>query len=157
MSDLLKKNKWFAHSLIYHEQTEGISHSCSFVMSDLSDLLTVAHLTWAIRSQLLICPERSELIAHSRSFDLSNLSEWAMSKWGMSKWANSQSCLVLNFQIRHWFFFILKAQIYLKEKQFFCFCRFMCDWICSMKGEMAHYSVGQTILGTAWSNMAKQS
>ena len=27
---------------------------------------------WAIRSQLLICPERSEQIAHSRSFDLSD-------------------------------------------------------------------------------------
>ena len=43
----------------------------------LSELLTVDHLswaTWAIHSQLLICPEQ---ITHSRSFDLSNLSEWA--------------------------------------------------------------------------------
>ena len=49
-------------------------------MSDLSDSLPVALLTWAtwaIYSQSLICPERSERITHSRSFDLSNLSEWA--------------------------------------------------------------------------------
>ena len=30
--------------LIYHEQPEGVAHGCSFVMSDLSDSLTVAHL-----------------------------------------------------------------------------------------------------------------
>ena len=50
---------------------------CSFIMIDLSQLLTVAHLswvTWAIRSQLLICSEQSERIAHSRSFDVI---EWA--------------------------------------------------------------------------------
>ena len=57
-------------------------------MSDLSELLTVAHLswaTWAIRSQLLRCLERSERIPHSCSFDLSEMSEWA-NEW----WANSQ-------------------------------------------------------------------
>ena len=48
-------------------------------------LLTWA--TWAICSQLLICPERSEQIAHSCSFDLRDLSKLAMSKW-----ANSQPC-----------------------------------------------------------------
>ena len=41
----------------------------SWLMSDLSDSLTVAHLSWAI-------------IAHSCSFDLSDLSEW--------QWANEQ-------------------------------------------------------------------
>ena len=69
--------EWIAHSLIYHERPERITHSRSFVMSDLSDLLTVAHLswaTWAIGSQSIICLERSEQIAHSRSFDLI---EWA--------------------------------------------------------------------------------
>ena len=53
-------------------------------MSDLSDSLTVAHLSWAtwgIRSQSLICLERSERIAHSRSFDLSEMSEWANERW----------------------------------------------------------------------------
>ena len=73
-----------AHSLIYPERPERIAHSCSFVMSDLSDLLTVALLTWvtwANHSQSLIWFERSE-----------QMSEWAMSKWAMSKWANSQPC-----------------------------------------------------------------
>ena len=49
-------------------------------MSDLSESLTVAHLswaTWAIRSQSLICFEKSEGIAHSRSFDLSEFSALA--------------------------------------------------------------------------------
>ena len=57
----------------------------SFVMSNLSDSLTVTLLiwaTWAIRSQLLNCFEQSERIAHSCSFDLS--------KWAMSEWATSQ-------------------------------------------------------------------
>ena len=52
-------------------------------MSDLSDFLEVALLTWAnrgIRSQLLICPEQSERIAHSGSFNLSDLSKWANSQ-----------------------------------------------------------------------------
>ena len=62
----------------------------SFPLSDRSESLTVAHLswaTWAIPSQLLICLEQSERIAHSRLFDLSEMSEWAMSKW-----TNSQPC-----------------------------------------------------------------
>ena len=45
----------------------------SFIMSDLSKLLSVAHLswgTWAIRSRLIICLERPERFAHSRSFVL---------------------------------------------------------------------------------------
>ena len=63
-------------------------------MSDLSKLLTVAHLswaTWAIDSQLLFWHERPERFAHSCSFVLSDLSEsltvthliWAI-------WANEQ-------------------------------------------------------------------
>ena len=53
-------------------------------MSDLSDLLTVAHLswvTWAIHSQSLICLERCERISHSSSFDLSEMSNERMSKF----------------------------------------------------------------------------
>ena len=49
-------------------------------MSDLSESLTVADLswaTWAIRSQSLIYFEKSEGIAHSRSFDLSEFSALA--------------------------------------------------------------------------------
>ena len=59
-------------------------------MSNLSNSLTVPHLTWAIWAiclQSLICPERWEQITLRRSFDLSYLSKWAMSKW-----ANSQPC-----------------------------------------------------------------
>ena len=55
----------------------------SFIMSDLSESLTVTHLswaTWAIRSQSLICPEQSERIAQIRSFDLSDLSKWVDSQ-----------------------------------------------------------------------------
>ena len=40
-----QKNERFAHLIIYHEQPERIAHSCSW--SDLSELLTVAHLIWA--------------------------------------------------------------------------------------------------------------
>ena len=66
-----KKNERFAHSLIYQER---IAHSRSFLMRDLSDSLTVAHLSWANNSQLLIWSERSERI----------------SEWAMSEGANSQ-------------------------------------------------------------------
>ena len=80
--------KFLSKLLIYHEWPERITHGCSFVMSTLSDLLTVALLiwaTWTICSQSLICLEGSERIACSRSFDLSKMSEWVKSKW-----ANSQ-------------------------------------------------------------------
>ena len=42
------KNEWFAHSIIYHELPERMAHICSFVLSNLSDSLTFAHLSWAI-------------------------------------------------------------------------------------------------------------
>ena len=67
-----QKNEQFAHLLVYHERLERIAHGGSFDMSDLSNSLTVAHLSWAIwanRSQLLIWSERSE---------------------GMSRWANKR-------------------------------------------------------------------
>ena len=54
--------------LISSERPERFAHGRSFVLSDLSESLTVAHLIWA---------------------------KWAnerMSKWAMSKWANSQPC-----------------------------------------------------------------
>ena len=55
-----QKIEWFARLLIYHEWPKRIAHSCSFFMSDLSDSLTVAHLSLANHSQLLIWSERSE-------------------------------------------------------------------------------------------------
>ena len=72
-----RANERFAHFLIYHERPEQITHGRSFVMSDLSDLLTVAPLSWAIwanHSQSLIWFEQSE----------------QMSELAMSKWANFQ-------------------------------------------------------------------
>ena len=73
-----KKNKQFPHLswatwancsqlLIFHERPERFAHSHSFVLNDLSELLRVAHLIWAI---------------------------WAneqMSKWAMREWGNSQT------------------------------------------------------------------
>ena len=64
-----QKKQWFAHLLIYLEWPEQIAHSHSFVLSPLSDSLTVGHLSWAIWA-----------IAHSRSFNLGDLSEWANSQ-----------------------------------------------------------------------------
>ena len=80
MSDSLKKPEQFAHLLFCAERPEQIAHICSFVMTNLSDLLTVVHFswfTWAIPSQLLICPEPPEQIAHICSFVLSDLSKLA--------------------------------------------------------------------------------
>ena len=53
--DFLAKNfLQIAHSLIFSERPEQIAHGHSFVLSDLSDSLTVAHFlwaTWGIRSR----------------------------------------------------------------------------------------------------------
>ena len=51
-----------------HKKTSDLL-ICSFIMRDLSESLTVSLLslvTWAIRSQSLICPEQPERFAHSR-------------------------------------------------------------------------------------------
>ena len=121
---LLRKNKWFAHSLNYHElawvncslliicheQPERFTPSRSFDMSDLSDLLTVAHLSWAIwanHSQSLIWFEQSEQMSKFPNLlkmsDVSkslrsltkNEQPWAICSGcspKMSEWANSQPC-----------------------------------------------------------------
>ena len=92
-----QKSKWAIRS----EKTIDLL-ICSFILSDLSKSLTVAHLswaTWAIRSWLLFWHERHEQperFAHSRSFVPSDLSEsltvthliWAM--WANERWANEQ-------------------------------------------------------------------
>ena len=90
------------HSRLFfcHERLEQFAHGRSFGMSDLSNLLTVAHLSWAIwanRSQSLIWSEQSELMS-----EWANMSEWAMSKWTMSEWANFQPCLYNHFSINGW-------------------------------------------------------
>ena len=78
-----KMSKWAIHSkkmsdsLIFGERPERFLHSCSFLVSDLSDLLTVAHFWWAT------------WVNHShRSFLVSDLSDSLKSlfkKEGMSK------------------------------------------------------------------------
>ena len=66
----------------------------SSIMSNLSKLLTVAHLsfaTWGIHSRLLIWHERPERFAHSHSFvviDLSKLLTVAHMIWAIWLWAN---------------------------------------------------------------------
>ena len=59
-----KKTEPFTNSLFYHEQPERIAHGCSFVMSDLSDSLTIA-----------LWHEPPERFAHSHSFVLSDVSK----------------------------------------------------------------------------------
>ena len=52
-----------AYLLIYHKRPERFAYSRSFVLSNLSDSLTVTHFSWAIwanRSQLLIWFEQNE-------------------------------------------------------------------------------------------------
>ena len=67
----------------------------AFIMSDLSKLLTVAHLSWAtwatwvIRSRSLFWHERPERFAHSCSFVLSESLTAAHLIWVI--WANEQS------------------------------------------------------------------
>ena len=102
-SDLLRRNKRLAHSLFYHEQPKRINHGCSFFMSNLSDSLKVPLLswaTWAIRSQLLICPEWSERIVHSCSLKWAILSDWAISQWA-NEWIPSPANEPPHLQMNH--------------------------------------------------------
>ena len=92
MYNLTKKNKkLIAHFLWLKEKMRDLlkktsdSFIHSFVLSDLSKSLIFAHLpwgTWAICSQLLICPERAERIAHICSF--------ARSNWAIERMSNEQ-------------------------------------------------------------------
>ena len=88
MSDLLKKSVICSFSLLSwapwsncswllfcHEQPERFAHCRSFVLSNLSDLLTVAHLSWAI---WVICSQ-------------SRANEW----WANDSVGNSLICLLL--------------------------------------------------------------
>ena len=58
-----------SQSLFCPEHPERFSHGCSFVMSNLSTSLTVAHLSWAIwvnGSQLLIKISNFEQMSNER-------------------------------------------------------------------------------------------
>ena len=57
-------------SLIFSERPERIAHDRSFPLSDMSDSLTVANLSWAIWAN---CSQSS--------FDLSKMSKWANEQW----------------------------------------------------------------------------
>ena len=73
-----------SNSLIYHEQPDRITHSRSVVMSDLSDLLTVVHLSWANRSQSLIWSERSERMSDKQIKKIQNSPDfefWVYFTW----------------------------------------------------------------------------
>ena len=72
-----QKNEQFAHSLIFGEWPERFAHGRSFLVSNLSESLMVAHFwwaTWAIRSH------RSFLVS-----DLSDSLTWLTKKEGMSE------------------------------------------------------------------------
>ena len=90
------KSKW----AIWLEKTSDLLIH-SFIMSDLSESLTVTHLswvTWVICSWSLFWHEQPEWFAHRRSFVLSwaiwaNCSQlliWFERSQRMSKWANEQ-------------------------------------------------------------------
>ena len=73
-----------SRSLISSERPERFAHDRSFVLSDLSESLTVAHLIWAKWANEQMSDER--------------MSEWAMSEWAnewMSEFPalNSSVCI----------------------------------------------------------------
>ena len=51
-----QKSEQFAHSLIFRERPKRFAHGCSFLVSDLSKSLMVAHFWWATWA---ICSHRS--------------------------------------------------------------------------------------------------
>ena len=79
--DFIQKN--LSELLLFLFEWMNNSHTknwaiCCFIMSNLSESLTVTLLswaTWAIHSWLLFCHEWPEQFAHSRSFFLNNLSD----------------------------------------------------------------------------------
>ena len=68
---------------------ERFAHARSFPLSDLSDLLTVAHLSWGDLSESLT-------VAHLiwAKWVNERMSNEGMSKWALSEWANSQPCWI---------------------------------------------------------------
>ena len=83
------KSKW----AIWLEKTSDLLIH-SFIMSDLSESLTVTHLswvTWVICSWSLFWHEQPEWFAHRRSFVLSDLSEsLTVTHLILAIWANEQ-------------------------------------------------------------------
>ena len=71
---ILVKFLWANRSFLVSDLSDLLI--CSFIMSNLSNLLTVTHLSWAIwaiRSQSTICPERSERMSDERMSEFPTL------------------------------------------------------------------------------------
>ena len=80
IAHFLNKKKRYKNNLLDFFSRNVLSESliCSFIMSELSESLTVADLSWAtwvICSRSLICLEQPERFAHGRLFVLSDLNE----------------------------------------------------------------------------------
>ena len=71
---ILVKFLWANRSFLVSDLSDLLI--CSFIMSNLSNLRTVTHLSWAIwaiRSQSTICPERSERMSDERMSEFPTL------------------------------------------------------------------------------------
>ena len=94
---IAQKTEWFAHSLFCPEQPERIAHIYSFFMNDLSDSLTVAHLSWvslANWSHSLICPERFEQMKDEQMSKFPTLSLQHKSFHWEVLWWHVTSCFI---------------------------------------------------------------
>ena len=78
---ICSKNGRFDHSLIFGEQPERFAHPSSFMMSHLSESLTLAYF-W--RATWTICSHRSILV--------SDLSDLLKSLYKKREWANWSFC-----------------------------------------------------------------
>ena len=95
------KNEQFAHLLIFGEGPERFAHGHSFLVSNLSESLMVAHFwwaTWANHSWSLIFGEQPEQFAHQKRGNeriahfLNNKMQFAHLSWGT--WANHSRSLI---------------------------------------------------------------
>ena len=98
-------------SLFWYEQPEQFAHSHSFVLSDMSKSLTVAHLIWAIwvneqmsragnsliwfpSESLVFCPKMSEWAIFSK--------KWVIHSFAHVWWAKWVICHIAHFLWGTW-------------------------------------------------------
>ena len=136
----------FAHSLIFGEQPEQIAHGCSFLVSDLSDLLTslifsrfgnllicsfaqIAQIKWATVSDSLRSLRTNERLWANRSGRSCQKSDWEwIAQVAHDKWSTVSNSLRLihdnwvNEQIAYFFWanclFALFSLLLSKNEQF---------------------------------------
>ena len=136
----------FAHSLIFGEQPEQIAHGCSFLVSDLSDLLTslifsrfgnllicsfaqIAQIKWATVSDLLRSLKTNERLWANGSGRSCQKSDWEwIAQVAHDKWSTVSNSLRLihdnwvNEQIAYFFWanclFALFSLLLSKNEQF---------------------------------------